>query len=78
MAGVGGGLSIQNGATTTFVSGNGAPSYWGGGPIGVIVSSAGNAGTANGSGGSGAGANATTSRAGGNGASGIVVVVEYI
>jgi len=73
-----GGFSVLNGVNVLLCSGNGGASYWGGGGLSVNTSAAGNAGVAYGSGGGGAGATVTTNRAGGAGAPGIVVVLEYI
>lgn len=78
IAGGGGGHGLANGVSTLVCSGNGGPSFWGAGVVGVNTSSAGNAGSTYGSGGAGAAATVTTNRAGGDGAIGLVVIVEYI
>lgn len=77
MAGAAGYIGIANGVSGTGVGGNGASSYWGGGALGPFPQNDGAAGTAYGSGGS-AGASLTNNHAGGVGAAGVVVVVEYI
>ena len=63
--------------STVLCSGGGGNSFWGAGVVGVNTSAAGTAGTVYGSGGAGAGATATTDRAGGKGAVGLILVVEY-
>lgn len=78
ITGGGGGYGLANGVSTVLNSGNGGPSFWGSGVLGVATSVDGTAGTSYGSGGAGAGATVTTNRAGGKGAVGLIVVVEYI
>jgi hypothetical protein len=77
MTGGGGIYGVANGVSTVLNSGGGGCSFWGSGVAGVATSSAGTAGTTYGSGGAGAGATVTTDRAGGKGAVGLIVVVEY-
>lgn len=79
MTGGNGGTGCSNGTSLLYTSGFGGSSFWGGGGSRITNTSAnGVAGVSYGSGGSGACANQTTSRAGGDGAPGVVVIVEYI
>lgn len=77
ITGGGGMYGLANGVSTVLCSGGGGNSFWGAGVVGVSTSAAGTAGTVYGSGGAGAGATATTDRAGGKGAVGLILVVEY-
>lgn len=77
ITGGGGMYGLANGVSTVLCSGGGGNSFWGAGVVGVNTSAAGTAGTVYGSGGAGAGATVTTDRAGGKGAVGLIVVVEY-
>lgn len=78
ITGGGGAFATLFGGSAVGVSGSGGSSFWGGGAVGVSGDVDGVAGTAAGSGGSGACANAATDRAGGAGAPGLIVVLEYI
>lgn len=65
-------------SVTVFASGEGAPSLFGGGGIGLIAAANGNAGGVYGSGGGGAtSSGVNTSRTGGAGAQGVIVVWEF-
>jgi hypothetical protein len=72
-----GGFGVANGVSTILCSGVGGSSFWGGGALSINTSAVGLNSSVAGSGGSGAGATVTTDRAGGNGAAGLVVIVEY-
>ncbi|MDK9698482.1 MAG: hypothetical protein OEL76_19075, partial [Siculibacillus sp.] len=62
----------------TIVSGNGAPSFFGGGGRGSVGNGNGSTGTARGSGGSGAAVSSSaTGRPGGAGAAGVVWIWEF-
>lgn len=78
-----GGAGLLTVATTSFAAGGfGGPSFFGGGPVGMISTSGavtGNAGAAYGSGGSGGSAyNTASDAAGGAGGAGYVVITEFL
>jgi hypothetical protein len=76
-------ISSTVGTTIPIVSGDGGSSFWGGGPQAVVVvtgtTTAGVAGKAYGTGGSGSvSLNSSAGSVGGNGAVGVIKIVEYI
>ncbi len=76
-AGGNSGLPSHRASATIFMSGQGAPSYLGGGGRGTSFEAAGSAGGAPGAGGAGAASSSATGFAGGAGAAGIVIVEEF-
>lgn len=65
-------------STNNGIGGDGGSSYFGGGGAGAGSNSAGSNGVAYGSGGGGGHASTATDRLGGDGAAGVVYIVEYI
>jgi hypothetical protein len=71
------GLPGHRASATIFMSGQGAPSYLGGGGRGTNFAAAGSAGGASGAGGAGAASSSATGFVGGAGAAGLVIVEEF-
>lgn len=65
-------------STTNGIGGNGGASYYGGGGLGGGTNLAGSVGTSYGSGGGGGHASGAADRLGGDGAAGVIYIIEYI